>query len=491
MSDGALMAQRSETLGHLPSAITPTDVSYFLSCPHTYTRKLIGHWGSETDPSVLDRAIMDYGLEHERRIAEQLDWPTIPDPGYDYAAGHSATVELLKHGVPGVYQAVLDLPPLRGKPDLLRRVDGASVLGGFHYEPGDIKSSLRSRGEQIAQVVVYALMLEQVQGRRPNSGFLILRDGHEERFAIADYDLAVEDALGEIVAVRSGADSPPDLHLHQGCANCRWREACTADAIATDDVSLVPGVPRAYRAALHDAGLRTCTALAAFQPAEAARATGLPERWMMGAILRAQARLAGIPIRVQQSALPSADPAAIGVFWEVDLLASARPVVMAAYQARTSTGASSQPRLFLANSPDQARSTATSFVKQVSVLAEEFPDAPILKTGSRSTGDLAATLGTVQVPWVQRTVDLTGAARRAWALPRSTAGAGDLLAALNGHNDPRPFLPFSVAPSEHPVLLYRRLYERGDTLALDRLKSVISGELSALFGLYDRLRRDA
>jgi predicted RecB family nuclease len=451
---------------------------------------LLGHWRSEIDPSDLDRAIMDYGLDHERRIAEQLDWPTVPDPGYDFAEGHRATVELLSQGVPGVYQAVLELPPMRGKPDLLRRVEGLSALGEFHYEPGDIKSSLRSRGEQIAQVVVYALMLEQVQQRRPTNGFLILRDGHEERFAIADYDLAVEDALADMVGIRAGSQPAPDLHLHLGCANCRWREACTTDAIATDDISLVPAVPRAYRAALRTAGLETSAALAACDPTYVALATGLPELWIAGAVLRARARSAGmpIPISAQEHPFASAGQTAIAVFWELDLLAATRPVVMAAYQARTSDGVLRKPRLFLASNPEQARSIVKSFVRQVDALITELSDAPILVAGARSTGDLAATHGTTQIAWLPRVVDVTAVARRRWALPRATTGPADLLAALNDERRQDSCLPFSVASPEHPALLYRRLYGRGDTLALDRLKSVVSGELGALLGLFDRLR---
>jgi hypothetical protein len=99
----------------------------------------------------------------------------------------------------------------------------------------------------------------------------------------------------------------------------------------------------------------------------------------------------------------------------------------------------------------------------------------------------------MQISWVQRAIDVASIARRTWALPRATAGAADLLAALNDEKrgDPTRFLPFSVASAEHPVLLYRRLYGRGDTVALERLKSVVTDELGAVLGLYDRLREQS
>ena len=179
--------------------VTASDLTAFLRCPHTIVRKRnAGKMGQRTTEDPLQTALREHGNSHEKKMIALRNWPT-PGQGQTHSETHSKTFTLMREGVPGLTQAVLHHPPLHGRPDLLRKVDGASLLGDFHYEPGDIKSSQKARGDQIAQVVFYALLLEHVQGRRPDHGFLILADGSEERFAIKDYDLAIEGACEDLV----------------------------------------------------------------------------------------------------------------------------------------------------------------------------------------------------------------------------------------------------------------------------------------------------
>lgn len=114
--------------------------------------------------SSLRRALRDdeefmlaRGRAHEAEYVARLGWP---EPAYqrgDFVAGAAATRALLASGAEGVLQGVLvelvdGRPDLVGIPDLLRRADGASAFGDFHYEVGDVKSSSRPRGDQILQL---------------------------------------------------------------------------------------------------------------------------------------------------------------------------------------------------------------------------------------------------------------------------------------------------------------------------------------------------
>lgn len=467
--------------------ITATDVAYFLGCPHTYTRKLGGAWPHAIEPSPLDRAVMDYGLEHERRIARQLNWPEVPDQRSDFATAHRLTLDLLRSGASGVYQGVFELPPYRGKPDLLRRIAGQSQLGDWLYEPGDIKSSTKTRGEQIVQVVFYALLLEQVQGVRPNTGFIILRDGSEERFQIGDYDLAVLATLDEMLAIRSGRTEPPDLHLHRGCGSCRWRQTCSQEAIDRDDVSLVPNIPRAYRQSLLNAGIRTASEFANLGPLSLDDRSGLPSDWLQAAAQRARARLTRVVQPIGDTTLGDRPSCSIAVVWLTDILARERTVVLLGYQVRQANGRLEQARIGIAASNELATATALEMATEIERASERLARPPILVSQSAQIGDLVATLKQDSHPWVEQLLDIDQMARRYLAFPAEIEGPGSMLAQLRG-NVPEPPLPFCVASPRHPVLAYSLWRERARRDAHKEVVDWARGELMTLHGLYDALR---
>ena len=96
-----------------------------------------------------EEMVLARGREHEARIVAELDWPEPEYPPRDFEAGAAATRALLADGVPGVLQGVLLGSDRLGIPDLLRREEGPSAFGDWHYVVGDVKSSSRARGDQV------------------------------------------------------------------------------------------------------------------------------------------------------------------------------------------------------------------------------------------------------------------------------------------------------------------------------------------------------
>lgn len=469
--------------------ITPTDVHYFLSCPHTYTRKLQGRWQLAVEPRPLDAAIMQYGLEHEARVVAEMGCREVQVDEFDYQAAFASSLALMRQGVECIYQGALLVPPLRGRPDLLRRVPGRSLLGDYHYEPGDVKSAARARGDHVVQVTVYALMLHEVQGVCPREGFLILRDGREERFTIDEYKLAVQDVVDEMAAIREGRTPPPDLHLYPGCGGCRWRQACGADAVARHDISLVPGVPRAYREALLAGGLESAHELAACDVSAAAESTGLPMEWLAPARLRASAWLLGKPVATGLAGIGESGAASIALMWETDLLAAERPVVLAAYQVRDTSAATSRSEVFLSLGPDDAEIQMSRFVRDVRTHSSHLPNAPLLVPSNSRLSDLAGTVRGIELDWAPHLLDVCAAARRAWAFPGPIEDARSMLDQLrHAAVAPGAALPFRTAGNDHPALLYRRFRDRADGRAQRQLVEHARDALADLFALYDLLR---
>jgi uncharacterized protein len=69
------------------------------------------------------------------------------------------------HGL--IVQAPLAAGRLQGRADLLLRVETASALGPFSYEPADIKLARETRAETILQLCAYAALIEPIQSMLP------------------------------------------------------------------------------------------------------------------------------------------------------------------------------------------------------------------------------------------------------------------------------------------------------------------------------------
>ncbi len=275
--------------------ITGTHVYSYVKCPHLAALDLHLSRAERRPPTEWEEFSAQRGRDFETRYVAGLPVVAPVYPERDFDAGAAATRALLRAGSPWIHQAVLLHEDRLGLPDLLRALPGASALGEHHYEVLDVKTSGRSRGEQILQVVFYAQLLAAVQDRLPEHGALILKDGREERFCIADYAAAHDEVLGELRALRADlASSRP--FLQAGCSGCYHDQRCLPQLQAAQDLSLVHGMSHGARAILEAAGCRTVPDLATFHP-DGARARGNLDATLVRRLRRAaQATLLGKPL---------------------------------------------------------------------------------------------------------------------------------------------------------------------------------------------------
>jgi uncharacterized protein len=160
------------------------------------------------------------------------------------------------------------------RPDLLERAPGASVWGEFHYIPGDVKSARTTRSDAVFQVGFAAVLLAAVQGRRPDTGFLVLGDGRREDLDLGAIRCTIDDAVSKAEAVSRGeTESSP--YFSSACARCRWRGTCLPQLEEARDLSFVHGVTRARRRVLRGHGVQTIDDLARAD-LEALIASGVP-----------------------------------------------------------------------------------------------------------------------------------------------------------------------------------------------------------------------
>jgi predicted RecB family nuclease len=284
---------------------TGTHVYQLPKCSRAVALELAGDRSLRRDLRPEEELVLGRGRDHEADFVRDLGWEEPVYPARDFAAGATATRAMLEAGVPGVLQGVLLGPDQLGIADLLRKEPGASALGEHHYVVGDVKSSARVRGDQILQVAFYSEMLTALQDRAPEYGYLVLKDGREERFPLEPFRPALRDVLGRIDALRAHPHGVRPF-LSRACDGCRWSPVCIPELGAADDLSLVDGMTDGLRTMLEGAGVATAAALADAEAARLARRTRIENALLRRLIHAARARLAGAPVR-QRRTIPEQD----------------------------------------------------------------------------------------------------------------------------------------------------------------------------------------
>ena len=308
--------------------VRATDLYDLAVCPHRIALDRRLPREARTPPSAATARLLAHGLALEAEVAGALAYPQPEYPPGDFAEGARRTRELLEAGASGVYQGVLFDGRHLAIPDLLRRVDGASALGPYHYEPGDVKAGRTPRADQVLQVAYGGLLLVRLQGRAPSHGFLVLGDRREERFPLGELQHVLASAVAQVESIVDGGGETFPF-LGPGCAGCRWRGVCVPELAASDDLSLVDGMTRTRHRVLSRHGVETVRALASLDPA-AWRAAGRPPLGLDLLTRQAEALLTGHTALTRPLALPALPAGALLLYLERDPLA-ADEVVLAAW----------------------------------------------------------------------------------------------------------------------------------------------------------------
>ncbi|MGH2428962.1 MAG: TM0106 family RecB-like putative nuclease [Candidatus Limnocylindria bacterium] len=267
-----------------------TDLVGFLECEHLTTLDRAVLHGMVTKPVREDAelAILQRrGIEHEQRYLAHLVDEGLHvaegqhpngraaelDRGAHLRANAELTLQRMRVGADVIYQATFFDGRWLGYADFLRRVDGASDLGGHHYEVADTKLARRTKGSALLQMCVYSDLLAQLQGRLPEHMYVALGGSARtvDRHRLNDYLAYYRRVKDRFEAVALTGQPPiyplpaaPDPVSH--CAVCRWQEHCAGLRSAADHLSLVAFLRGDQARKLDTVGIRTGTALATLEP---------------------------------------------------------------------------------------------------------------------------------------------------------------------------------------------------------------------------------
>src|SRR5262249_48477694 len=148
----------------MAAKITREILEAYLYCKTKAHLKVAGQQADKSDYEVLLASKRD---EVRRQAIDKI---LAKHPEEQVARDISLTAEELRTGPPYVLDAILedDLVSLRF--DGLKKVDGPSKLGDFHYVPMLFHEGRKIGKEQRLLLELYGLLLSQIQGRLPAIG---------------------------------------------------------------------------------------------------------------------------------------------------------------------------------------------------------------------------------------------------------------------------------------------------------------------------------
>ncbi len=217
--------------------ITADVLSSYLLCKYKGYLRLAGETGSKSEYETF-RAELCQGFP-EKAVEKLLSRNVEGEVVRNLLLAH----RLLKCGSPYIIAATLEGDEFFLTFDALKKVDGASKLGSFHYVPVLFHSHAgTAKPDPKRLIALYGYVLSGVQGRWPGNGVIIYGpECRVQKTAFGVNRRKASQVLHEIRVLREVA-TPPPLILNDQCQICEFGDRCRASAAARDDLSLLRGM---------------------------------------------------------------------------------------------------------------------------------------------------------------------------------------------------------------------------------------------------------
>ncbi len=220
----------------MPRLISEQSFYRFVKCPNWVY--FDAHQTSVQPVDPLRETLLDEGLLEEQKRALIRDRRDVADvAGEDPEEAFKETLRYMREGRETIYHGVLVDGHWVGHPDILEKVEGRSRFGNWYYVAADIKRTRGLREDHQFQGCFYAELLEKIQGTKPQQGYIIDPDAKVHSYSIAGFEATYHLALVDIEAIVAG--KKPAHFLTSGCKQSPWFHACTQNAEAADNITLL------------------------------------------------------------------------------------------------------------------------------------------------------------------------------------------------------------------------------------------------------------
>jgi len=443
----------------------------FVTCAHRIALDARLDRSERTTPDEQTSLLFQHGRLFEESIAAELRYPEITVQSGEWEKAAEDTLSLMRNGAAGIYQGVLLDGRRLAQPDFMERVDGRSALGDYHYIPGDAKSALHARSDAALQVAYAGLLLERIQDRRPDRGFVILGDRTREIFDLGSIRTVLLDVVEQVTAVADG-DRKSSPFFGTECLRCRWRSTCLPELQKRQDASFTYGLTRTGARVLRRYGIESVQDLAAADP-ERLRRAGAPTDGMERARRQAEVLIDGRVRKLSPVELPGDGGETLFLHLECDPLDLGSPFLFCSGIESPGSAAPDRVDAVLARNSDEA---SAAFLGLLDLLRHGYHSGtPIYHYGRMTCrafdfmGEMLrldpALLGDLE----GRMVDLAPLVRRAAVLPVHFYDFDEVSALAMNLPRPDPASPDPALFLHYHNLLMAGSGEGGDTLGEELL----------------------
>jgi predicted RecB family nuclease len=245
----------------MESRITNEVLESYLKCKFKAHLKLNGEHGVIADyESLMTKARVDHAREASRSLGLRHRHDEVQQ-------NVEVTAAILRTGSQLIVNATVNDETLSIKFDGLKRVEGQSRLGSYHYVPILFVAGEKPRPDQRLFLQVCGLIVGDIQGKQPGCGFVIR--GERLSFGKVHFKGGMRSArlvLDEVKKLLNAA-SPPPLILNDHCGICEFRQKCHLQAVNEDNLSLLRSIGPKEIKSYARKGIFTITQLAhTFRP---------------------------------------------------------------------------------------------------------------------------------------------------------------------------------------------------------------------------------
>jgi len=226
-----------------------------------------------------------------------------------------ATVELMKQGK-NIYKPVLMDGHWVGEPDFIERrpiaelkvIDSStkSNFGDWYYIAYDIRNDPELKDEYKFPLVFASLILEKIQGARPQDAYVLNADGEARSFLIDPFLDKFQLTLKEIEKILEGEKPPP--FIKGGCKRSPWFAICEEETKGCEDISLIHGISQRDQRDFYEMGIKTVGQLA---ESDLSRLEEELQGWNYDKLIRirnqAEVLVSGQSLIIQRSSFPEVE----------------------------------------------------------------------------------------------------------------------------------------------------------------------------------------
>lgn len=238
-----------------------SDLVNYLGCKHLTELDRKNAFGEIEPPDWQDPSLaflQEKGQEHERAYVEHLKSTELSVCELD---GNSvkATIKAIEEGYDIITQARFSKDGYVGIADILRKIEGLSSLGDYHYEVQDTKLAHETKAGTVLQLCLYSELLGDVQGRTPES-MVVVKPGEDfptDTFRFAEFEAYYNFVKNQFQKVMN-SDPVETYPLPVAkCDTCRWWKECNQKWHDDDHLSLIAGIRSDQTKELTSQGINT------------------------------------------------------------------------------------------------------------------------------------------------------------------------------------------------------------------------------------------